>query len=171
MNDDYRNELKMNASEISQHEINIQKMLSIDKNPIVRIEEAKEHIMDNKTVNRIFNLLMDDKDLLNTCEKRIKEVIKDKKITSSDIPSITLLLTSGMSVLEDIQDVKEENIKEALILFIMSLIKKSNPDINLVSENMQDVISGCLDLLFYKLKKASLIKRMCKKLKRYMMCL
>ena len=113
MNDDYRNELKMNASEISQHEINIQKMLSIDKNPVVRIEEAKEHMMDNKRVNRIFNLLMDDKDLLNTCEKRIKEVIKDKKITSSDIPSITLLLTSGMSVLEDIQDVKEENIKEA----------------------------------------------------------
>ena len=96
-------------------------------------------------LNSVTQKLIDDKEFLNIVEKKIKEIMKDGKITTQDIPNITLIVVHATNNLKSFNLTYNE-LNEILldtIVFILDYFKV------IAEEDKDDIVAmikSCVEL-------------------------
>jgi translation elongation factor EF-Tu-like GTPase len=99
----------------------------------------------SELLNSVTQKLIDDKEFLNIVEKKIKEIMKDGKITTQDIPNITLIVVHATNNLKSFNLTYNE-LNEILldtIVFILDYFKV------IAEEDKDDIVAmikSCVEL-------------------------
>lgn len=119
-------------------------------------------IKSNKLIVDIVKEILDNDSFYNECEKSMKEIYADKKITIEDTPLILKILVSVYNNYSTIK-IDKKDIKEVFILLFVEILNKLNNNNN-NEEDYQpiiELISPQIDLLLISIESASCWKKIC----------
>ena len=96
-------------------------------------------------LNSITQKLIDDKEFMNIVEKKIKEIMKDGKITTQDIPHIMLIVVHATNNLKSFNLTYNEmcEVLEDIVVFILEHFKV------IAEEDKDDIVAmikSCVEL-------------------------
>ena len=114
-------------------------------------------IKGNKLIVDIVKEILDNDSFYNECEKSIKEIYADNKITIEDTPLILKILVSVYNNYSTIK-IDKKDIKEVFILLFVEILNKLNNK----EEDYQPIIellSHQIDLLLISIESASCWKK------------
>lgn len=96
-------------------------------------------------LNNITQKLIDDREFLNIIEKKIAQIMKDGKITTHDIPNITLIIIHTTNNLKSFNLTYDElsEVLQDIIVFILEHFKVLPED---GKDEMLDMIKSCVEL-------------------------
>lgn len=96
-------------------------------------------------LNSITQKLIDDKEFMNLIEKKITEIMKDGKITTQDIPNITLIIVHATNNLKSFNLTYNElsEILQDIIVFLLEHFKVLPED---AKADILAMIKSCVEL-------------------------
>ena len=96
-------------------------------------------------LNSITQKLIDDKEFMNIVEKKIKEIMKDSKITTQDIPNITLIVVHATNNLKSFNLTYNElsEVLQDIIVFLLEHFKVLPED---GKADILAMIKSCVEL-------------------------
>ena len=96
-------------------------------------------------LNSITQKLIDDKEFMNIVEKKIKEIMKDGKITTQDIPNITLIVIHATNNLKSFNLTYNElsEVLQDTIVFLLEHFKVLPED---GKADILAMIKSCVEL-------------------------
>ena len=96
-------------------------------------------------LNSITQKLIDDKEFMSIVEKKIKEIMKDGKITTQDIPNITLIVVHATNNLKSFNLTYNElsEILQDIIVFLLEHFKVLPED---GKADILAMIKSCVEL-------------------------
>lgn len=96
-------------------------------------------------LNSITQKLIDDKEFMNIVEKKIKEIMKDGKITTQDIPNITLIVVHATNNLKSFNLTYNElsEVLQDIIVFLLEHFKVLPED---SKADILAMIKSCVEL-------------------------
>ena len=103
----------------------------------VKVEEVK--LTENKVINLAIKKLVDDQEFIKNLDERIKEITKDGKINSNDIPDLMLIVLECSDNLGKF-DLTYNEILEILEEFIMHILETRN----LIEEKDKETVEKLL---------------------------
>jgi len=96
-------------------------------------------------LNSITQKLIDDKEFMNIVEKKIKEIMKDSKITTQDIPNIILIVIHATNNLKSFNLTYNElsEVLQDVIVFLLEHFKVLPED---GKADILTMIKSCVEL-------------------------
>ena len=96
-------------------------------------------------LNSITQKLIDDKEFMNIVEKKIKEIMKDSKITTQDIPNIILIVIHATNNLKSFNLTYNElsEVLQDIIVFLLEHFKVLPED---GKADILAMIKSCVEL-------------------------
>ena len=115
-------------------------------------------IKGNKLIVNIVKEILDNDSFYNECEKSIKEIYADKKITIEDTPFILKILVSVYNNYSTVK-IDKKDIKEVFILLFVEILNKLNNNKEEDYQPIIELLSPQIDLLLISIESASCWKK------------
>ena len=105
-----------------------------------------DNLKKDANIKSIVDSIMNNTTFTDKCEKSFKEIYSDGKLDQNDIPMIINLLMTIYVNTNNI-NIKNEHLKNVLLLMVISLLEKYNKDTTLDSNLLLQLIEPHIDLL------------------------
>jgi len=119
------------------------------------------NIVNDPTVERIANEILDNKEFREDCKQNITNILQDGKVDSSDAPYILSLVVDILNGYPEIE-VTPKKVEGVLRVVVMRLLD----ELQLLNDENRDqiekLLSSALKLLVTTLKQKSLWSKLCK---------
>lgn len=112
--------------------------------------------------------LIDNPEFIKLAETKIKEIMKDNKVTQTDIPALMVLVVECINNTKNINltyDELKQVIQETLIYLLLHF--KVVPESN---ENINNMIKNCIELVMINPKIKGCLSSVWNKIKNIFMC-
>lgn len=112
--------------------------------------------------------LIDNPEFIKLAETKIKEIMKDNKLTQTDIPALMVLVVECINNTKNINltyDELKQVIQETLIYLLLHF--KVIPESN---ENINNMIKNCIELVMINPKIKGCLSSVWNKIKNIFMC-
>ena len=144
--------------------------------PVVEPTEVKEEVVkeevkltENKVLNSAIKKLVDDEEFIKSLDERIKEITRDGKIDSKDIPDLMLIVLECSDNLGKF-DLTYDEILQILEEFIMYILETRNLIEEKDKESIEKLLRTVLKLTMARPQIKSWFKTMWKKIKAKFNC-
>ena len=119
------------------------------------------NIVNDPTVEKIANEILDNKEFREDCKQNITNVLQDGKVDSSDAPYILSLVVDILNGYPEIE-ITPKKVEGVLRVVVMRLLD----ELQLLNDENRDqiekLLSSALKLLVTTLKQKSLWSKLCK---------
>ena len=105
-----------------------------------------DNLKNDANIKSIVDSIMNNTTFTDKCEKSFKEIYSDGKLDQNDIPMIINLLMTIYVNTNNIS-IKNEHLKNVLLLMVISLLEKYNKDTTFDGNLLLQLIEPQIDLL------------------------